>query len=53
MATILDGKAVAAGLRERLVNEAQAFTQESGQEPTLAMVRGGEDPSLLSHARRG
>lgn len=51
MATILDGKAVAAALRERLVEEARAFTEAAGQVPTLAMMRGGEDPSLLSHAR--
>jgi methylenetetrahydrofolate dehydrogenase (NADP+)/methenyltetrahydrofolate cyclohydrolase len=51
MAQILDGKVVAAELRERIVAEAARFAEERGQAPTLAMLRAGEDPSLLSHAR--
>ncbi len=38
-------------LREQVVAEAQGFIEQAGQPPTLAMLRGGDDPSLLSHAR--
>jgi methylenetetrahydrofolate dehydrogenase (NADP+) / methenyltetrahydrofolate cyclohydrolase len=51
MASILDGKSLAATLREKVVAEAQHFIEQTGQRPTLAMLRGGEDEALLSHAR--
>ncbi|GAP62832.1 methylenetetrahydrofolate dehydrogenase/methenyltetrahydrofolate cyclohydrolase [Ardenticatena maritima] len=51
MANILDGKALAARLREELMTEAQAFIEATGHVPTIAMLRAGDDPALLSHAR--
>ncbi|MBA3532848.1 MAG: bifunctional 5,10-methylenetetrahydrofolate dehydrogenase/5,10-methenyltetrahydrofolate cyclohydrolase [Ardenticatenales bacterium] len=51
MTTILDGKTVAAERREQIVAEAQQFIKQSGQVPTIALLRGGEDPALLSHAQ--
>ncbi|HEX8683484.1 MAG TPA: bifunctional 5,10-methylenetetrahydrofolate dehydrogenase/5,10-methenyltetrahydrofolate cyclohydrolase [Ardenticatenaceae bacterium] len=51
MATILDGKALAETLREKVVAEAQTFIEATGQTPTIAMLRAGDDPALLSHAR--
>ncbi len=51
MATILDGKALAETLREKVVAQAQTFIETTGQTPTIAMLRAGDDPALLSHAR--
>ncbi len=51
MATILDGKALAETLREKVVAQAQTFIEVMGQAPTIAMLRAGDDPTLLSHAR--
>jgi len=51
MADILDGKALAARFREELIAEAQAFIEATGQVPTIAMLRAGNDPAQLSHAR--
>lgn len=50
-ATILDGKPVAAAIREEISAEAEALRQGAGVTPTLAMFRVGEDEALLSHAR--
>jgi methylenetetrahydrofolate dehydrogenase (NADP+)/methenyltetrahydrofolate cyclohydrolase len=51
LATILDGKALAETLREKVVAQAQTFIEVMGQAPTIAMLRAGDDPTLLSHAR--
>ncbi len=51
MATILDGKALAETLREKVVAQAQTFIEVMGQAPTIAMLRAGDDPALLSHTR--
>ncbi len=51
MTTILDGKSLAAELRAEVVADAQAFINRTGQVPTIALLRGGNDPALLSHAR--
>jgi methylenetetrahydrofolate dehydrogenase (NADP+) / methenyltetrahydrofolate cyclohydrolase len=51
MSNVLDGKVVAASLRERIEEEARAFGEETGHAPTLAMLRGGDDPALLSHLK--
>ena len=51
MTTILDGKTLAAELRAEVVADAQAFITETGQVPTIALLRGGNDPALLSHAK--
>lgn len=50
-AVILDGKPVAAAIRERLSSDAEQFRDATGLVPTLAMFRVGEDEALLSHAR--
>src|SRR5262249_37823754 len=42
---IIDGKAVAAAVRERVAEEARAFAAERGRAPTLATVLVGEDPA--------
>jgi len=44
-AQVIDGKAVAARLRERLTAEIRTFTQSSGSAPGLATVLVGEDPA--------
>lgn len=49
--TILDGRALAASLREQLAQEVTRFVGERGTTPTLAVVRAGEDPASVSYAR--
>ena len=44
-AQVIDGKAVAARLRERLTAEIRTFTESSGSAPGLATVLVGEDPA--------
>ncbi len=44
-ATIIDGKAIAARVREELSHEVADFTQRSGRAPGLATVLVGEDPA--------
>ncbi len=44
-ASILDGKAIAADIRRQVAQEAEAFTQEHGYPPGLAVVRVGDDPA--------
>ena len=44
-AQVIDGKAVAARLRERLTAEIHTFTESSGSAPGLATVLVGEDPA--------
>jgi methylenetetrahydrofolate dehydrogenase (NADP+) / methenyltetrahydrofolate cyclohydrolase len=44
-ARIIDGKAVAAGVRERVGGEVEAFVAEAGRAPNLATVIVGEDPA--------
>jgi methylenetetrahydrofolate dehydrogenase (NADP+) / methenyltetrahydrofolate cyclohydrolase len=41
----IDGKAVAAGVRERVAEEAAAFAAEHGRQPGLATVLVGDDPA--------
>lgn len=50
-ATILDGRSLAATLREELAAEVAAFKETHGVTPTLAVVRAGEDPASVSYAR--
>ncbi len=50
MATILDGRAVAAQWRGELAGRLSALA-ERGVQPTLAVVRVGEDPGSVSYAR--
>src|SRR3989442_1750484 len=44
-ATIIDGKAVAARVREEVAREAAAFEAELGHPPGLATVLVGDDPA--------
>src|SRR5688500_16098146 len=51
MTVLLDGKALAARLRERVSAEAADFIDASGQLPTIALMRAGNDSALESHAK--
>jgi methylenetetrahydrofolate dehydrogenase (NADP+)/methenyltetrahydrofolate cyclohydrolase len=51
-AEILDGKAMAAAIRAELEQEVRAFRERTGVQPTLAIVRAGEDPGAASYARQ-
>jgi methylenetetrahydrofolate dehydrogenase (NADP+)/methenyltetrahydrofolate cyclohydrolase len=44
-ARVIDGKAVAAAVKERVKVDAAAFEEEFGRAPTLATVLVGEDPA--------
>jgi methylenetetrahydrofolate dehydrogenase (NADP+) / methenyltetrahydrofolate cyclohydrolase len=43
-ATIIDGKAIAAGVREQVAAEVRAFIDQTGRVPGLATVLVGDDP---------
>ena len=50
-AQIIDGKAVAAGLREALTGEVAAFRARHGAAPALRVVLVGDDPASRSYVR--
>jgi methylenetetrahydrofolate dehydrogenase (NADP+)/methenyltetrahydrofolate cyclohydrolase len=50
-ARVIDGKAVAAAVRERVAAEAEAFAAEAGRAPGLATVLVGEDPASEIYIR--
>ncbi len=50
-ATMIDGKAFAAGLRERVGAAAAEFTGRTGRKPGLAVVLVGEDPASAVYVR--
>jgi methylenetetrahydrofolate dehydrogenase (NADP+)/methenyltetrahydrofolate cyclohydrolase len=50
-ARLIDGKAVAAEVRERVRREVAEFTAESGQVPGLATVLVGDDPASQIYIR--
>jgi methylenetetrahydrofolate dehydrogenase (NADP+) / methenyltetrahydrofolate cyclohydrolase len=50
-AQIIDGKAVAAGLREALTGEVAAFRERHGTAPALRVVLVGDDPASRSYVR--
>jgi len=50
-ATIIDGKAFAAGLRARIADGVTAFRAEAGRTPGLAVVLVGEDPASSVYVR--
>ncbi len=50
-ATIIDGKAVAAGLRARIADGVTAFRVKAGRAPGLAVVLVGEDPASNVYVR--
>ena len=51
-AEVIDGRAVAAGVRERVRREVAALRAERGVEPGLATVLVGEDPASELYVRR-
>ncbi|MEG3168813.1 bifunctional methylenetetrahydrofolate dehydrogenase/methenyltetrahydrofolate cyclohydrolase FolD [Sphingomonas sp. LB3N6] len=50
-ATIIDGKAFAAGLRARIAEGVTAFRAQAGRAPGLAVVLVGEDPASNVYVR--
>jgi methylenetetrahydrofolate dehydrogenase (NADP+) / methenyltetrahydrofolate cyclohydrolase len=50
-ARVIDGKAVAAAVRERVRTEVGAFEGETGRSPVLATVLVGEDPASEIYVR--
>jgi methylenetetrahydrofolate dehydrogenase (NADP+)/methenyltetrahydrofolate cyclohydrolase len=50
-ATIVDGKAVAAELREELAADIVAMTQDGSRPPSLAVVLCGDDPASAIYVR--
>ncbi|RIA43966.1 methylenetetrahydrofolate dehydrogenase (NADP+)/methenyltetrahydrofolate cyclohydrolase [Hephaestia caeni] len=50
-ADIIDGKAFALGLRERVGKQAAAFTARTGRQPGLAVVLVGDDPASSVYVR--
>lgn len=50
-ARVIDGKAVAASVRERVRGEVAAYVAESGRVPTLATVIVGDDPASEIYVR--
>ena len=50
-ATIIDGKAFAAGLRGRIADGVTAFRAQAGRAPGLAVVLVGEDPASNVYVR--
>ncbi|HSD24355.1 MAG TPA: bifunctional methylenetetrahydrofolate dehydrogenase/methenyltetrahydrofolate cyclohydrolase FolD [Solirubrobacterales bacterium] len=51
-ATVIDGKAVAASVRERVREEVEQLTGEIGRPPGLATVLVGDDPASAIYVRR-
>jgi methylenetetrahydrofolate dehydrogenase (NADP+)/methenyltetrahydrofolate cyclohydrolase len=51
-ATVIDGKAVGAAVRERVRGEVEGLTAEIGRPPGLATVLVGDDPASAIYVRR-
>ena len=51
MATIIDGKAVSAAIREEIAKEVETFKAETGVTPGLAVIIVGEDPASTVYVR--
>lgn len=51
MATIIDGKALAARITDGLANDAAAFTTQSQTSPCLAVVLVGDDPASAVYVK--
>jgi methylenetetrahydrofolate dehydrogenase (NADP+) / methenyltetrahydrofolate cyclohydrolase len=51
-ATVIDGKAVAASVRERVRGEVEELSAELGRPPGLATVLVGDDPASAIYVRR-
>ena len=50
-ATLIDGKAIAAKLREQLASEVAEFREQTGVTPHLAAILVGEDPASAVYVR--
>jgi methylenetetrahydrofolate dehydrogenase (NADP+)/methenyltetrahydrofolate cyclohydrolase len=50
-ARVIDGKAVAGGLRERVRGEVAAYAEQAGRVPTLATLIVGDDPASEIYVR--
>ncbi|TPG52855.1 bifunctional methylenetetrahydrofolate dehydrogenase/methenyltetrahydrofolate cyclohydrolase FolD [Sphingomonas glacialis] len=50
-AAIIDGKAFAAGLRERVAQRVTRFAEQAGRAPGLAVVLVGDDPASAVYVR--
>ena len=50
-ATIIDGKAIAAELTDRLAEQTKVFMEKSGVSPCLAVVLVGDDPASAVYVR--
>jgi methylenetetrahydrofolate dehydrogenase (NADP+)/methenyltetrahydrofolate cyclohydrolase len=50
-AALIDGKAFAAGLRERIAEAVPAFVEKTGRKPGLAVVLVGADPASQVYVR--
>ena len=51
MATIIDGKGVAAGLRQQLAHEVANLRESAERAPGLAVILVGEDPASAVYVR--
>jgi methylenetetrahydrofolate dehydrogenase (NADP+) / methenyltetrahydrofolate cyclohydrolase len=51
-ATVIDGKAVAASVRERVKGEVEELTRQLGRPPGLATMLVGDDPASAIYVRR-
>ena len=51
MAKIIDGKAIAAALSEKLKEQISYFTMQFGRKPKLAVILVGEDPASTIYVR--
>jgi methylenetetrahydrofolate dehydrogenase (NADP+)/methenyltetrahydrofolate cyclohydrolase len=50
-AEILDGRAMAKGVREEIMAGVARFKEEQGFAPTIAVVRAGSDPASVSYGK--
>jgi methylenetetrahydrofolate dehydrogenase (NADP+)/methenyltetrahydrofolate cyclohydrolase len=50
-AKLLDGRDLAKTMKAKLKADVASFAEEHGIVPTLALVRGGEDPASVSYAK--
>ena len=50
-ATIIDGKAIAADVTDRLAEQTKDFVNETGGAPCLAVVLVGDDPASAVYVR--
>jgi methylenetetrahydrofolate dehydrogenase (NADP+)/methenyltetrahydrofolate cyclohydrolase len=51
MAQIIDGKAIAADIRQELAAKASAYEKKTGQKPCLAVIIVGDDPASQVYVR--